>query len=596
MIDEVAGDHLQAPRAADHRLQLRPLALQPLLAGDLLALGDLLEVLIDPWLLGLGQIELGEPALVVDRHGRPILDRALDVVDVDVVPEDGAGVSVIQLDRRPREADERRARQSVADVFGESLDEAVLASVGLIGDDDDVPPVGEPGKGVPLLLRQELLDRGEDNAAGGPRQVAAELCPIFHLDRSLAQQLLARREHAKELIVEVVSVRDDDDGRVLELRSEDELAREEGHGEALAGPLGVPDDAAPAVPVRAGCSDSRGDRLPGSVELVVAGDDLPNLGVVLERDEVPDEVEEAALLKDALGRHLQAVGGLRRQLPPLDRPPRQEPLSGRGKRAHARVHPVRHDDHLVVAQESRNLLPIGLDLPVRRPDVGVFVGRILQLDQAERQTVNEDDDVGPAVAASVDGELVHGQPAVVVRVVEVDQSHLDPPDAASIARNLDLRRVHQHPMERTVVDHERRRLRPQYLPKGFFACGQRHVWIELLDRASEAVDENDVSVAIPFGARSTGRDLATGARLVIQLAEPDHKGSLGDGLVDARDRLLEKAHRLCPCGLVRGANVYLARDQPGQQNIANARKGSALTDHCLYALNERPSQSLERLG
>ena len=53
------------------------------------------------------ELELGQPALVVDRHGRAVLDGALDVVDADVVAEDGARVGVGLLDRRAGEADER---------------------------------------------------------------------------------------------------------------------------------------------------------------------------------------------------------------------------------------------------------------------------------------------------------------------------------------------------------------------------------------------------------------------------------------------------------------------------------------------------------
>ena len=53
MVDEIARDERQTVLRADDRLELRPLALEPLLALDLLALGRLLEVLIDPGALGL---------------------------------------------------------------------------------------------------------------------------------------------------------------------------------------------------------------------------------------------------------------------------------------------------------------------------------------------------------------------------------------------------------------------------------------------------------------------------------------------------------------------------------------------------------------
>jgi hypothetical protein len=58
----------------DERLELRPAALELLLAVDLLALGDLLEGGVDLGPLGLGERELGEPALVVDRDRRAVAD------------------------------------------------------------------------------------------------------------------------------------------------------------------------------------------------------------------------------------------------------------------------------------------------------------------------------------------------------------------------------------------------------------------------------------------------------------------------------------------------------------------------------------------
>ncbi len=62
----------------------------------------------------------------------------------------------------------------------------------------------------------------------------------------LAQELLAAGECAEELLVEVVAVGDDDERRVLHLRMQHDASGVEGHGEALARALRVPDDADPA--------------------------------------------------------------------------------------------------------------------------------------------------------------------------------------------------------------------------------------------------------------------------------------------------------------------------------------------------------------
>ena len=158
-------DQLQPLLRADHRLELRPLGLELLLALDLLALGRLLELRVDLRPLGLVERELGQPALVVDRHRGAVLHGALDVVDADVVAEHRARVGVLQLDRRAGEADERGVRQRVAHVAREAVDEVVLAAVRLVGDHHDVAPLGERRVPVALLLREELVDGGEDHAA-----------------------------------------------------------------------------------------------------------------------------------------------------------------------------------------------------------------------------------------------------------------------------------------------------------------------------------------------------------------------------------------------------------------------------------------------
>ena len=68
---------------------------------------------------------------------------------------------------RAGEPDERRVRQGLAHVPGEAVDEVVLAAVGFVGDDHDVPPVRQERVLVLAFGREELLDRREDHAAGG---------------------------------------------------------------------------------------------------------------------------------------------------------------------------------------------------------------------------------------------------------------------------------------------------------------------------------------------------------------------------------------------------------------------------------------------
>ncbi len=66
----------------------------------LLAFGDFLKLRVELRQLGGVQAELGNAALVIDRHRGLVGDGALDVVDADVIAEDRPRVRVRLLDGR----------------------------------------------------------------------------------------------------------------------------------------------------------------------------------------------------------------------------------------------------------------------------------------------------------------------------------------------------------------------------------------------------------------------------------------------------------------------------------------------------------------
>ena len=253
VFDDVPGHQRQPLLCADHRFELGPLGLELLLALDLLAFGRLLEAGVDLRALGIKERELGQPALVVDRHRSAVLHGALDVVNADVVAEHRARVGVLQLDRRAGKADERGVGKSVPHVPRESVDEVVLAAVRLVGDDDDVAPLGEhlhscpsptggnglgQGRIFSLALRErgrgrgrfreKLLNRGEDHATGSDLQLLAQIGAVGCLNWWLAQQLLTCGKRAEQLVVQIVAVGDHDDGGVVQRQHD--LARVEHHG------------------------------------------------------------------------------------------------------------------------------------------------------------------------------------------------------------------------------------------------------------------------------------------------------------------------------------------------------------------------------
>ena len=125
---------------------------------------------------------------------------------------------------------------------GEAIEQVVLAAVRLVGDHHDVAPIGELRVSVAPLLGQELLDGGKDHPTCLPAlKQLAQLGAALGLDRILSEEVAAAGEDAEELPVQVVAVSEDDDGRVLHRGVVDDPARVEGHRQALARALGVPD-------------------------------------------------------------------------------------------------------------------------------------------------------------------------------------------------------------------------------------------------------------------------------------------------------------------------------------------------------------------
>ena len=157
---DVLGDDFEPVVAGDEVVFAAEVALQPPLLGfvQLGGFEDALDVLVE---VLVGDLQLGDAVLVVERDGRAVLDRLAEVVDADVVAEDLAGPLLLALDqRRAGEAEEGRVRQGVAHVEGEGV---VLAAVGLVGDDDDVVALGDHRVAL-AALGVELLDQGEDVA------------------------------------------------------------------------------------------------------------------------------------------------------------------------------------------------------------------------------------------------------------------------------------------------------------------------------------------------------------------------------------------------------------------------------------------------
>ncbi len=537
---------------------------------------------------------------VVDRHGRPVLDGPLDVVHADVVAEHGAGAGVGELDGRPGEADERRVGQRVPHVAGVAVDEVVLAAVRLVGDHHDVAaarqqrmPVARlvpargsvlalllspargsalalllsPARGSALALPErgrvgeELLDRREHHAARFDGEFRPQVGAALGLDGRQPEQVGAAREGGEQLIVEIVAIRQHDDGGVFHRQVAHDATGVERHRQALARPLGVPDHADPAVAKGAGRLAARlvaagrvavghrllqrcraqglGDGGLHGVELVVPGHllDQGAAAIVLEHDEVADQREQPAPVEDTFEQHLELRQARVGQRLARNRAPRLEPLLPGRQRADARFQSVRHDERGVEREQRRDLRLVGLKLLEGRRDGGVLVGGVLQLDDGERQSVHEQHDVRPPfVLVLDDGELVDGKPVVVVRVVEVERADLVAANTAVCVGVLHVEARDGHPMEVAVASLQRRPGRPGESAQGVVERIVGPVRIELGERGPQAAVQHDLAVVGAFRRRRVGWDVRAVEDGPAERRQPVEGDGFDGGLRDAGRR------------------------------------------------------------
>ena len=88
-----------------------------------------------------------------------------------------------------------------------------------------------------------------------------------------------------------------------------QLARREEHGQALAGPLRVPDDAA-SLAAGFPQPDGASNELVGRAKLLIPGDLLDRFALFrFEDDEVSNEVQQIPAVKQAIDRALHLVEG-----------------------------------------------------------------------------------------------------------------------------------------------------------------------------------------------------------------------------------------------------------------------------------------------
>ena len=262
------------------------------------------------------------------------------------------------------------------------------------------------------------------------------------LDDAGGGELLVR------LLVEVVPVGDDDEGPVARHRPQD-LLREEDHRDRLAGALGVPED--PEL-----CARRAGSSAPWTSPGSAVGDAacrtscnrasalftprywwLRATSLTSPPGSSWKTVKLPTMSRRRSGAHMPRIDRLDRDPAFLalgvDLLPFEEVLPGRGDRPHLGLRAVREDDEPVGDEDVGDRVAVVGEVVV----VGVLevAVRRLQLDEDERDAVDEAEQVCPAlVQVALDPELGDEEEVVVRRVVPVDDGQaLGVPAAVRLA-------------------------------------------------------------------------------------------------------------------------------------------------------------------
>ena len=162
-----------------------------------------------------------------------------------------------------------------------------------------------------------------------------------------------------------------------------------------------------------------------------------------------------------------------------DRTPGLEPFPPGGQRADARFDSVRDQQGRVHAEQRRQFGLIGLELLPGGPDGRVFVCRVLEFDDPERQAVDEQHHIGPALVLILNNrKLIDCQPVVIDRRIEINHLRLRATYRPVVRAILYGHAIYQHAVKGTVAGLRCRPVRVGQLPKSVVQGFGRQVGVE----------------------------------------------------------------------------------------------------------------------
>ena len=201
--------------------------------------------------------------------------------------------------------------------------------------------------------------------------------------------------------------------------------------------------------------------------------------------------------------------------------PGHEPFFAGGEGADAGVGAVADDEGLVIDEEVADFGFVGLELGVGLPDVGFNVGGVFEFEDGEGEAVDEEEDVGAAMAfGGGDRELVGDEEVVVVGVLEVDELDVVGGFVALGAAVFDFDAFEQLVMEGAVVFEQVEVFGAEEGLDGGFDRALGEAGVEAGEGGGEVAGEEDVVVVGAIGGCAVGGEVRAGDVVPSGFLEP----------------------------------------------------------------------------
>ncbi len=278
------------------------------------------------------------------------------------------------------------------------------------------------------------------------------------------------------------------------------------------------------------------------VVLVIARHDLRQAATgFAEHGEVAQQIEEPLLLEQALDQRRKFRQAFFQNSLTIRSAPRHEAFQIGRQRPHARRDAVRRDQQSIGVKQCWNLLLVSLQLIERAGQMRARAARRFQFNHCQRQAVDEQHDVRPAVDLTVDDhELLHRQPVVAFRHIEVQKLNLARRQHAIVAVVFDICAFGQQRVNATVFFQQSGKDGLGELADGIRPRFRRKLRIEPQYDILQPLLQDDDIVTVAFRRAAVRADGVVRGNGVAKPAQLIEQGLLDGGFG-------QKGHQASPC-------------------------------------------------